>query len=147
MGRLFIVSHLGIWKGKAYIDELRNWSSGSVQSSWTVKKQIQYCINYYPVYVCLVASKYGKMYHVKTLWVTLVQLGCVSKISRRKRKLNMHWHASWPKCFSISSFAIVFRAFMDRITLYVYNIKSSVQNNIPVMPWLHDDWMKFDQIF
>ena len=23
-----------------------------------------------PVYVCLVASKYGKMYHVKMLWVT-----------------------------------------------------------------------------
>ena len=40
------------------------------------------------MYVCLVASKYGKMYHVKTLWVTLVQLGCVSKMSRRKRKLN-----------------------------------------------------------
>ena len=47
-------------------------------------KKNQYCINHYPVYVCLVASKYGKMYHVKTL----VQLGCVSKISRRKRKLN-----------------------------------------------------------
>ena len=27
-------------------------------------------------------------YHVKTLWVTLVQLGCISKISQRKRKLN-----------------------------------------------------------
>ena len=40
------------------------------------------------MYVCLVASKYGKMYHVKTLWVTLVQLGCISKIYRRKRKLN-----------------------------------------------------------
>ena len=38
--------------------------------------------------VYLVASKYGKMYHVKTLWVALVQLGCVSNISRRKRKLN-----------------------------------------------------------
>ena len=35
------------------------------------------CINHYPEYVCLVASKYGKMYHVKTLWVTLVHLGCV----------------------------------------------------------------------
>ena len=46
------------------------------------------CINYYPVYVFSVASKYGKLYHVKTLLVTLVQLGCVSKNSRRKRKLN-----------------------------------------------------------
>ena len=46
------------------------------------------CINHYPAYVCLVASKYGKMYHVKTLWVTLVHLGCVSNISRRKGKLN-----------------------------------------------------------
>ena len=46
------------------------------------------CINHYPAYVRLVASKYGKMYHVKTLWVTLVHLGCVSNISRRKRKLN-----------------------------------------------------------
>ena len=40
------------------------------------------------MYVSLVASKYGNMYHVKTLWVILVQLGCVSKISRRKRQLN-----------------------------------------------------------
>ena len=45
-------------------------------------------INHYPAFVCLVASKYGKLYHVKTLWVTLVQLGCISNISRRKRKLN-----------------------------------------------------------
>ena len=30
----------------------------------------------------------GKIYHIKTLWVTLVQLECVSKIARRKRKLN-----------------------------------------------------------
>ena len=36
---------------------------------------------------------------------------------------------------------------MDRITLYVYNIKSSVQNNLPVMLWLDDDWVKFEQIF
>ena len=48
----------------------------------------------------------------------------------------MHWHASWPNCFSMSSFAIVFRAFMDIITSYVCNIKSSVQNYLPVMPWL-----------
>ena len=40
------------------------------------------------MYVCLVAGKYGKMYHVQTLWVTLVQLGSVSKISREKKKLN-----------------------------------------------------------
>ena len=33
------------------------------------------CINHYPTHVCLVASKYGKMHHVKTLWVTLIQLG------------------------------------------------------------------------
>ena len=36
---------------------------------------------------------------------------------------------------------------MDRITLYVYNIKSSIQNNLLVMLWLDDDRMKFEQIF
>ena len=75
----------------------------------------------------------GKMYHVKTLWVTLVQLGCVSKISRRKRKLNTSTDMLLDQnAFSVSSSAIVFRAFMDRITLYVY-IKSSVQNSLLVM--------------
>ena len=39
------------------------------------------------------------------------------------------------------------RAFKDRTTLYVYNIKSSVQNNLPVMLLLDDDWMKFEEIF
>ena len=36
---------------------------------------------------------------------------------------------------------------MDRIALYVYNIKSLAQNNLPVMLRLDDDWMKFEQIF
>ena len=36
---------------------------------------------------------------------------------------------------------------MDRIILNLYNIKSSVENNIPVMLWYDDDWMKFEQIF
>ena len=109
------------------------------------------------MYVCLVASKYGNMYHVKTRWVTLVQLGCVSKISQQKKKIeHVHWHDFCPfgskimsvhVFYSMSSFAIVFRAFMDRITLYVYNIKNSVQNNLPVMLWLDDDWMKFEHIF
>ena len=59
-------------------------------------------------------------------------LGRVSKISRRKTKLDtctdMHLD---PNAFQY--FVIVFRAFMDRITLYVYNIKSSVQSNLPFM--------------
>ena len=42
---------------------------------------------------------------------------------------------------------MVFRAFMDRIALCVYNIKSVVQYNLPVMLWLDDDWMKLEQIF
>ena len=41
------------------------------------QKNNKFNINHYPAYVCLVASKYGKMYPVKTLWVTLVQSGCV----------------------------------------------------------------------
>ena len=69
---------------------------------------------------------------------------CFKNFSTKKKIEHVHWHASWPKCISISSFVIVFRAFMDRITLYVYNNKSSVQNNLPVMLWLDDDWMKFD---
>ena len=36
---------------------------------------------------------------------------------------------------------------MDRITLYVYNIKRPVQNNLPVMLRLVDDWLKCEQIF
>ena len=36
---------------------------------------------------------------------------------------------------------------MHRIKLYVYNIKSSIQNNLLVMLLLDDDRMKFEQIF
>ena len=42
------------------------------QSNRLEQKNNKYCINHYPVYVSLVVNKYGKMYHVKSLWVTLV---------------------------------------------------------------------------
>ena len=54
--------------------------------------------------------------------------------STKKKIEHVHWHASCQKWFSVSSFATMFRVFMDRITLYT--IKSSVQNNLPVMLWL-----------
>ena len=73
MGRLFIISHLGLEKKR--LTSLNFEFDHADQSNRLGQKNN--CINHYSAYMCLVASKYGKMYHVKTLWVTLVHLGCV----------------------------------------------------------------------
>ena len=82
------------------------------------------------------------IYHVTKLWVSLVQLDWVSKISRPNSE-HVHWHAFRPKCFLRSSFATAFRAVMDSATSYVHDIKISVQNNLPVMLWLEKVWAYF----
>ena len=68
----------------------------------------------------------------------------MSKISREKERALTCFLTQM--LFNVK-FCHRVRAFKDRTTLYVYNIKSSVQNNLPVMLLLDDDWMKFEEIF
>ena len=89
--------------GSLKIRDLYWWTSDFI-------KQIIPIVSQYPVYVCLVASKYGKMYHVKGNFST-VRVG-FKNFSTNKKFEHVHWHAFWSKCFSMSSFAMVFSAFI-----------------------------------
>ena len=55
------------------------------------------------------------MYYVKTLWVSLVQSGCVSKLSRLKRNWTCALTCLSTQMHVRSRFVIAFRAFRIRI--------------------------------